>query len=109
MRPHRRPAPADGPKRNPARRAVFTDSMTGTTRPVTGRRAGARHRLAFGGLCGLLLALTVAIAVPAGATSARVIGKTKHTPSPDCPKTPCNAIGSVTGFQLAADGKKRPV
>jgi hypothetical protein len=95
-------------KRNPARRAVFTDSMTGTTRATTGRRAGARHLLAFGGLCALLVVLAVAISVPAGATNARVIGKTKHTPAPDCPKTPCNAIGSVTGFQLVADGKKRP-
>jgi hypothetical protein len=97
------------PQRNPVRRAVFTDSMTGgTTRSTTGRRAGARDVLAFGGLCALLVALAVAIAVPAGATNARVIGKTKQTPPPDCPKSPCSGIGKVTGFMMVADGKKRP-
>jgi hypothetical protein len=44
----------------------------------------------------------------AGASTARVLGKTERTPEPSCPKTPCEAVGSVTGFQLVADGTRAP-
>jgi hypothetical protein len=80
--------------------------MTGTTRSTTGWRRRARHLLGFGALCAAVVAM--AIASSAGAIGSKVIGKTKHTPHADCPKTPCSAIGSVTGFQRVADGKKRP-
>jgi hypothetical protein len=112
MRPHRSRRPAAGHGRNPAYGAVFTDPMTGTTRSTTGPRHRARHLLAFAGLCAALVALAVAIASPVGAISPKVIGKTKHTPPPSCPKDtaahPCAGLGRVTGFQLVADGTKRP-
>ena len=42
-----------------------------------------------------------------------MLGKTKRTPSPDCPKDtarhPCEGVGSVTGFPLVAGGEKRPM
>lgn len=43
----------------------------------------------------------------ADAAKAKVVGKTKSTPSASCPNN-CTAIGSVTGFQTIADGKKQP-
>jgi hypothetical protein len=64
-----------------------------------------RQLLAFALLCAALVA---AIAIPsAGAVNAKVIGKTKSTPKPSCPKN-CSAVGKVTGFMTKADGRKRP-
>jgi hypothetical protein len=64
-----------------------------------------------------LVALAAAIAVActlcvgvgsAGAAAAKTLGKTTRTPEPSCPKTPCEAVGSVTGFQMYADGVRAP-
>jgi hypothetical protein len=53
------------------------------------------------------VALLAALAAgPADAQDSEPIGKTKKTPQPSCPKDPCQAIGSVTGFQVSAGGKK---
>lgn len=63
-------------------------------------------------LATLALALAIAAALalrpatPAGAAKAKEVGKTDRTPKPSCPGDPCEAIGSVTGFQQAADGEK---
>jgi hypothetical protein len=85
--------------------------MTGTTQSTTGRRHRARHALAFAALCVALVGV-VAVSL-AGAKQALVLGKTRHTPAPDCPKDtaqrPCEGIGSVTGFPLVADGERRPM
>jgi hypothetical protein len=73
-------------------------------------RSRVRHALAFAAVCALLLA--AAMVASAGAAKVRTLGKTRHTPPPDCPtdtaSRPCEAIGSVTGFQLVADGQKNP-
>jgi hypothetical protein len=63
----------------------------------------------------LVCVLSVGLAVGAGG---KVIGKTKHTPKPNCPSpeniTPeneekaCRVSGRVTGFQSMADGRKNP-
>jgi hypothetical protein len=45
----------------------------------------------------------VAVAAPA-----KTLGQTTRNPEPSCPKTPCEAVGSVTGFQLVADGVRAP-
>jgi hypothetical protein len=67
--------------------------------------AGRRTALvaALGALC-----LLTAGAGVASATTARTLGKTARTPEPSCPKTPCEAVGSVTGFQVVADGTRAP-
>jgi hypothetical protein len=83
-------------------RGKRTRSRTATRRIVT--------LLAFAGLC---VGLTAAIGIStAGAKKATVIGKTKHTPGPSCPKdtgqNPCTATGRVTGFMTKADGHKHP-
>lgn len=62
----------------------------------------------------LVIALAVLLAsllVPlfadrASGRSAKTLGATKRTPSPSCPRNPCEAVGSVTGLQLKADGKR---
>lgn len=71
-----------------------------------------RHALAaalLGVLCAYAL-LAGAAADPASAAKAKMLGKTKSTPRSYCPKPSafCESIGSVTGFQMRADGKKRP-
>ena len=79
--------------------------MNGAIAATSGRRARRRHALAFAALCAAIVA---AVAVSsAGARNAKVLGKTRHTPDPACPKN-CEAVGSVTGFQRVADGEKRP-
>ena len=57
----------------------------------------------LGSLCALIAAVGVASATPA-----KTLGKTSRTPEPSCPKTPCEAVGSVTGFQMIADGTRAP-
>lgn len=83
----------------------------GETRTITpSRKRHAAKALGFAALCAMLV---VAIGMPsAGASRAKVIGHTKHTPRPSCPNVKntahCNVIGRVTGFMTAADGKDHP-
>lgn len=59
-------------------------------------------------LLGAVCAAALAAAGPerADAKNAKVVGKTKSTPEPSCPKSPCEAVGSVTGFQVRAGDQK---
>lgn len=74
-----------------------------------GTTATPRNRAALAIACLLALlgfATVVALSVrEADAKSAKIIGKTKKTPDPACPKN-CNVAGSVTGFQTVGDGSK---
>lgn len=60
------------------------------------------------------LALLVAAASAGGTSVARVpkttvvLGETATTPDPSCPGKPCQAIGSVTGFQVSTDQESLP-
>jgi hypothetical protein len=58
------------------------------------------------------LALLVALAASAGAASSTrttvVLGQTATTPDPSCPELPCQAVGSVTGFQVDNGQAKLP-
>ena len=66
------------------------------------RRRGARLAavaLATGALT-LLLALVGSGGAAATAHTTIVLGQTGNPPSPSCPGLPCQAIGSVTGFQV---------
>ena len=67
------------------------------------RRRGA-VAAAFAGLAAA--AIAVGVAMPgADAAATKVLGKTKNSPKPACPKD-CTAFASATGFQLEANGKK---
>lgn len=80
--------------------------MTGTIESKAGRRWRAWRTMGFAALC---VCLVGAVAVSsAGAKQAMVLGKTKKTPAPNCPKN-CEAVGSVTGFPLEANGEKQPM
>jgi hypothetical protein len=71
-----------------------------------------RGRLAVAiGLAGCLAALVVLAAGAGAATSSRttvVLGSTSSTPDPSCPELPCQAVGSVTGFQVSTTQSSLP-
>ncbi len=80
--------------------------MIGTRFDRPGR---ARMALAIAVLAAAcLLAGLVSASERAGAAQVSQIGETKRTPKPNCPKSPCEAVGSMTGFQVSASGSKRP-
>lgn len=59
--------------------------------------------------CVLLLVALVAWPGAAGAArNVTILGATQTTPDPACPGSPCEAIGSVTGFQSTAGTVRRP-
>jgi hypothetical protein len=77
-----------------------------TTRPVRSTRPALLAALGLIALCALVGATS------AWATPAKTLGNTSRTPAPSCPSSgdndPCEAVGSVTGFQVKADGVQAP-
>lgn len=75
-------------------------------------QAGGRGRFAIaGGVAACLVVLVVMVAGAGAATSSRttvVLGATATTPDPSCPELPCQAVGSVTGFQVSTDQGSLP-
>ena len=75
-------------------------------------RARGRGRLTIAsGAAGCLVALLILVAGAVAATSSRttvVLGGTATTPDPSCPELPCQAVGSVTGFQVSTDQGSLP-
>ena len=62
-------------------------------------------------LAGCLAFLIVTAAGAGAATSSRttvVLGSTATVPDPSCPELPCQAVGSVTGFQVSTDQSSLP-
>jgi hypothetical protein len=50
-----------------------------------------------------------AMATAAGVEKTTVtLGATSETPDPSCPNMPCQAVGSVTGFQVSTDQNQSP-
>jgi hypothetical protein len=102
--------------RNDAPAAVLQQPMA-TRTETSSRRRGAT---AFAALCAGVLgaAATLAPSADAGNTKPHVLGQTKNTPRALCPQQPsesqnpttinrpCFVIGSVTGFELKADGER---
>jgi hypothetical protein len=54
----------------------------------------------------------IALAAVAGAAGVEkttvTLGATSETPDPSCPNMPCQAVGSVTGFQVSTDQNQSP-
>ena len=75
-----------------------------------GRRRGRRLGLAAL-LCVLLAAVGAFAATGAAApgTATVVLGSTSSVPDPSCPELPCQAVGSVTGFQVSNDQASQPL
>jgi hypothetical protein len=62
-------------------------------------------------LAGCLAALVVVAAGAGAATGSRttiVLGSTASSPDPSCPELPCQAVGSVTGFQVSTGQSSLP-
>jgi hypothetical protein len=74
----------------------------------------ARRRGRLAAIMTALLLAAVAAGIAAGtsvAGKAKVIvtlGSTATTPNPSCPESPCQAIGSVTGFQVSTSQGQLP-
>jgi hypothetical protein len=76
--------------------------LMAATHTSFGVRAGAVLAL-----CALLAGVLATTSVDrADARPAKTLGKTKRTPNPSCPRTPCEAVGSVTGFQVTGDRQR---
>jgi hypothetical protein len=78
-----------------------------------GMRAKVRRRAAIALLATACLVLAVAqFGSSAGAATASkttvVLGATATVPDPSCPSLPCQAVGSVTGFQVSNDQVQLP-
>lgn len=72
-------------------------------------RARGRSRLAIAsGVAGCLLALLVVVGAAVAASTTVVLGGTATIPDPSCPELPCQAVGSVTGFQVSTDQGSLP-
>lgn len=57
----------------------------------------------------LALIAFAAMASAAGVEKTTVtLGATSETPDPSCPNMPCQAVGSVTGFQVSTDQNQSP-
>lgn len=88
---------------------------------ATGNDSSSRRRpraVAFAVLCvGVVAVAAAAPFADAGNKKPKVLGQVQHNPNPLCPqkppesqnppavKRPCFVIGSVTGFELKADGE----
>jgi hypothetical protein len=62
-------------------------------------------------LAGCLVGLVFVSAGAGAATSSKttiVLGSTASTPDPSCPELPCQAVGSVTGFQVSTNQSSLP-
>jgi hypothetical protein len=79
--------------------------MTSMTRPNSPPLGRAALTVVVAAFAAALVSALFGLA-QASAQDAEPIGKTKKTPKPSCPKDPCQAIGSVTGFQVSAGGRK---
>lgn len=86
--------------------------MSRISQAVSGSSAAARPRLAPIALAVGCLALLVALVASAGAATTEsttvVLGSTASMPDPSCPESPCQAIGSVTGFQVSTSQGSLP-
>ena len=65
----------------------------------------SQRSLTTGLLFTALLLLAGVLSTAASADGAR-LGQTARSPSPSCPKDPCQAVGRTTVVQLVADGRR---
>jgi hypothetical protein len=73
---------------------------------VADRIAGRARPAAAIALTSSLAALVLLVGAAGAATSSRttvVLGATATMPDPSCPELPCQAVGSVTGFQVSTE------
>jgi hypothetical protein len=71
-------------------------------------RRGRRVALALLATTAIALIALVASAVAAVESTTVTLGQTSTMPDPSCPNLPCQAVGSVTGFQVSTDQTQSP-
>ena len=83
--------------------------------PRTSRRAFtaiSRRGRRVGIALGVVAVAAIAVASIAGAAQVEnttvTLGATPTMPDPSCPNLPCQAVGSVTGFQISTDQNQSP-
>jgi hypothetical protein len=81
-------------------------------RASSAQRSAVRSRPAAAIALLACLALLVPLAAGAGAAGSSkttvVLGSTATMPDPSCPELPCQAVGSVTGFQVSTTQSSLP-
>jgi hypothetical protein len=55
-----------------------------------------------------LVGLSTGAGAATGSRTTVVLGQTATVPDPSCPELPCQAVGSVTGFQVSTDQSSLP-
>jgi hypothetical protein len=87
-------------------------SMSRFSHAAVNAGLGIRGRLMLALALAGSLALLVVLAAGAGAATTPsttvVLGNTSTMPDPSCPDSPCQAIGSVTGFQVSTSQGSLP-
>jgi hypothetical protein len=71
-------------------------------------RSGRRVALALAGAAALALIALASLAGAAVEKTTVTLGQTAATPDPSCPDQPCQAVGSVTGFQVSNGQTQNP-
>lgn len=84
--------------------------MTRSSKKAAAARVVGRRRLAVAAaLAGCLAVAGVSAALAATAAKTTVVlGGTATMPDPSCPELPCQAVGSVTGFQVSTEQGSLP-
>jgi hypothetical protein len=79
-------------------------------RSLTEKPATLSRLVAAATVAGLLVLATTLWPVAAGGAPRKVtvLGQTQDAPEPACPQSPCEAVGSVTGFQARAGTVSKP-
>jgi len=83
----------------------FSDGFTVAAAPRRGRLLAA---LAAACSLAVLVPLSAGTAVAKVAKTSVILGQTSSVPDPSCPEKPCQAIGSVTGFQISNGQTRLP-
>jgi hypothetical protein len=68
----------------------------------------SRAAFALGTAALILIALAAAAGAAGVEKTTVTLGATSETPDPSCPNLPCQAVGSVTGFQVSTDQSTNP-
>jgi hypothetical protein len=74
---------------------------------TTSSRRGRRVAFALGAVA-IAAILVASVAGAAVEKTTVTLGATSTTPDPSCPNLPCQAVGSVTGFQVSTDQNQSP-
>jgi hypothetical protein len=67
-----------------------------------------RIALPLAGCLALLSAVAAGAEQATGSRTTVVLGQTANVPDPSCPEDPCQAVGSVTGFQTSTSQSRLP-